>query len=266
MAPLGMPPRKNRAPREAAPENSAPAERPRLVSNHIQLTNGIETTQNMKTTEQLEAEAAEIDKALTEAVESKNYAGLADLERRVTALADARFDLERKQAADANPNYAATRNWGGDAGSQPDPAISGTALGALANPLRLDQKALATVHQAMSRRQSVETKAFSTLDSLIPAQLDPNILPKIHEHRLLDYLPVLTISAPSYEIIVHSSTTGAPTPVAEGAAKPGLVLNTTALTLTAIKLSLRPRSHRPAVARPVLARCRGLQPTSGRRQ
>src|ERR1700726_4847393 len=50
-------------------------------------------------------------------------------------------------------------------------------------------------------------------------------------------LPVQTISALSYEIIVHSSTTGAPTPVAEGAAKPELVLNTTALTLTAIKLA-----------------------------
>ena len=98
--------------------------------------------------------------------------------------------------AAGDPRYAALRHYGGDAGSQPDPAISGTTLGAQANPLRLDQKALATVHQAMSTRQSVETKAFSTLDSLIPAQLDPNILPKIHEHRLLDYLPVQTISAP----------------------------------------------------------------------
>ncbi|OBH43375.1 hypothetical protein A5687_14950 [Mycobacterium mantenii] len=80
-------------------------------------------------------------------------------------------------------------------------------------------------------------KAFSTVESLIPAQLAPGVLEKIHEHRVLDYLPVQAISAPSYEIIVHSSTTGAPTPVAEGAAKPEVVLNTTAQTLTAVKLA-----------------------------
>jgi HK97 family phage major capsid protein len=36
---------------------------------------------------------------------------------------------------------------------------------------------------------------------------------------------------------VHNSTTGAPAPTAEGAAKPEIVLNTTSLTLTAIKLA-----------------------------
>jgi HK97 family phage major capsid protein len=45
------------------------------------------------------------------------------------------------------------------------------------------------------------------------------------------------IMAPSHELIVHSSTTGAPAPTSEGAVKPELVLNTTALTVTAIKLA-----------------------------
>jgi HK97 family phage major capsid protein len=91
---------------------------------------------------------------------------------------------------------------------------------------------------AVQTRQSVQVKAFSTLDSLIPAQLDPAVLEKnVHEHRVLDYLPAQAISAPSYEIIVHSSTTGSPTNVVEGAQKPEIILNTTSQTLTAIKLA-----------------------------
>jgi hypothetical protein len=48
--------------------------------------------------------------------------------------------------------------------------------------------------------------------------------------RLLDYLPTQSISAPSLEVIVHSSSTGAPAPTAEGAAKPEVVLNTMSQT------------------------------------
>jgi HK97 family phage major capsid protein len=197
-----------------------------------------EQVNQVKTKQQLDAEAAELDRLLAEAVSTKNYDGLADLERRVSALAADRSDLERKEATQRDPVFAALRESGGDLGTQPDHTIVGKTLtGAQANPLWFDQKALQTLHKSLTTGQGVSVKAFSTVDSLIPAQLDPNILPKIHENRLLDYLPVQSISAPSYEIIIHNSTTGAPTPVAEGAAKPELVLNTTPLTLTAIKLA-----------------------------
>jgi HK97 family phage major capsid protein len=109
--------------------------------------------------------------------------------------------------------------------------------GAQLNPLAFSDASAKTLYEAVSRRQTASVKAFSTVDSLIPPQLAPGVLAKIHEHRLLDYLPSTAISAPSYEIIVHSSTTGAPTPVAEGASKPEVVLNTTSQILTAVKLA-----------------------------
>jgi hypothetical protein len=62
---------------------------------------------------QLDADAAEIDRLLTEAVSTKSYGDLAELERRVTALADARAELERKEACEQDPRYAALRSHGG---------------------------------------------------------------------------------------------------------------------------------------------------------
>jgi HK97 family phage major capsid protein len=47
----------------------------------------------------------------------------------------------------------------------------------------------------------------------------------------------MPISAPAWEVIVHTSTTGAPAPTAEGAPKPELVFVTASQTLTAIKLA-----------------------------
>ncbi|OBK98030.1 phage major capsid protein [Mycobacterium sp. 1165178.9] len=109
--------------------------------------------------------------------------------------------------------------------------------GAQLNPLRFSDASAKTLYDAVSKRQTASVKAFSTVDSLLPPELAPGVLAKIHEHRLLDYLPTTAISAPSYEIIVHSSTTGAPTPVAEGGTKPEVVLNTDKQILTAVKLA-----------------------------
>jgi HK97 family phage major capsid protein len=141
---------------------------------------------------------------------------------------------ERKSA-----NKVATmKAFGGDSVDRPVNAEYGkVAPGREVNPLRIDEKAVRTVHQAATVGQNVRVKAFSSPVSLIPAQLDPNVLGPIHESRLLDRLPAQAISAPSYEIIVHNSTTGTPAPVSEGAVKPELVLNTTSETLTAIKLA-----------------------------
>lgn len=124
----------------------------------------------------------------------------------------------------------------GDAGSEPS-ITSKAKTGAEVNPLRFSDASVRSMYDAITKRQNVSVKAFSTVDGLIPAQLAPYILEKLHENRLLDYLPVQSISAPSYEIIVHNSTSGSPAPTAEGATKPEVVLNTTSQTLTAIKLA-----------------------------
>lgn len=109
--------------------------------------------------------------------------------------------------------------------------------GRQANPLGFDQDALKSMHSAMENRTTVSVKAFSSVVPLIPAQLQTTIVGQEHENRILDHLPVEPCTAPSLEYIVHSSTTGAPAPTAEGAAKPELVLNTTSATATPIKLA-----------------------------
>src|SRR5271167_1630010 len=97
--------------------------------------------------EQLDGEAAEIDRLLTEAVETKSYGDLADLERRVTALADARSDLERKTAMESDPRYAALRGFGGDAGTEP--VVTSKAMtGAQLNPLSFSDASLNKMYKA----------------------------------------------------------------------------------------------------------------------
>jgi HK97 family phage major capsid protein len=179
---------------------------------------------------QIEKESREVSELITSAIATKNYSKLDGLEHRVHALANAKRDLERQQKTPAWATAAA------DAGTRP--TLTAKAMtGAQLNPLRIADAEVKSLFNAAVKRQSYSTKAFSTVESLLPAQLDPSVLAAQHENRLLDYLPVRAISAPSLEVIVHSSTTGAPTPVAEGATKPEVVLNTSAETFTAIKLA-----------------------------
>ncbi|UMB71763.1 phage major capsid protein [Mycobacterium paraterrae] len=142
-----------------------------------------------------------------------------------------------KSRSDLTGKNAKLKAFGADRSSTNGHAPAEIVLGAEANPLRFSENSVKSIYDALQKRQSVSVKAFSTVESLIPPQLAPGILEKLHENRLLDYLPVQSITAPSYEIIVHNSTTGAPAPVAEGALKPEVVLNTTEQTLTAIKLA-----------------------------
>ena len=82
------------------------------------------------------------------------------------------------------------------------------------------------MHQAAATSQSytVSTKDFnSSVTPQIPAELAPWVTRAVHERRLLDRLPVVGVTAPSLEIIRHTSTTGAAAPSAEGAVKPGIV-------------------------------------------
>lgn len=98
---------------------------------------------------------------------------------------------------------------------------------------------LRRMHQAVLSQSSyrIEARDFSTADSLLPAQLWPSIVGPQHENRLLNRLPVFPLAAPSVEIVVHSSTTGAAQVVAEGGLKPEIVMETQRVILEAQKLA-----------------------------
>ena len=63
---------------------------------------------------------------------------------------------------------------------------------------------------------------FTSVDSLLVPEQAPGIVPEYFEQRIMDHLPVTTISAPSYQFLQHNfaSDTGAPGFVAEGQTKP----------------------------------------------
>jgi HK97 family phage major capsid protein len=82
-----------------------------------------------------------------------------------------------------------------------------------------------------------ETKAFSTVDPLLPPQLQPSVVAAIHESRLMDYLPTQAISAPTFEYLKHTSSTGAPGTVVEGALKPDVTINVSSTIVNAYKLA-----------------------------
>jgi HK97 family phage major capsid protein len=110
--------------------------------------------------------------------------------------------------------------------------------GALA-PLEFEHDEIRRLQGAAQRGENcrIENRAFSTADSLLPAQLFPYPVEHIHENRLLDKLPGVTMDAPQISFIRHISTTGNPAPTAEGAMKNEIVLNTDALTLRAVKIA-----------------------------
>jgi HK97 family phage major capsid protein len=112
-------------------------------------------------------------------------------------------------------------------------------------PLALSEASLKALYDAQESGQSMrvkaafqpETKAFSTVDPLLPPQLQPGIVKQIHEWRLMDHLPTQAITAPSLEYIKHTSSTGAPGTVFEGGLKPDVTINTTSAIVTAYKLA-----------------------------
>jgi len=104
-------------------------------------------------------------------------------------------------------------------------------------PLAFDEESLHAMHTAVQSRQSLRVKAFNTAESHLPSRLEGQVLGPVHEQRLLDRLPVEATTAPSVEYVRHTSTTGTPAVVAEGAAKPELVMNVDHVVATAQKIA-----------------------------
>lgn len=142
-------------------------------------------------------------------------------------------------------NIRAVKSWGGGEADEAPAQSTDNYFqsGAVVNPLRIDVPVLKAAQEAGLKGvnwSSVTTKTNSysgPISSLLPASLDPQILPAVHEGRLMDFLPVQSISTPVYRQIVHSSSTGAPAPVSEGGLKPTVTMNMTTQDLTVIKVA-----------------------------
>jgi HK97 family phage major capsid protein len=207
----------------------------------------VNTAQIAAQRRQLDAEAVDIDKAIGAAVETKNYRDLDALEKRVNELAEARKELDRHEENStiaASGKFAALAAYGGDLGTQPVVVKNGRKLGREVAPLALSEPSLKALYDAAESGQTVrvkgyqpETKAFSTVDGILPPQLQPGVVEQIHEWRLLDYLPTQGITSPSLEYLKHTSSTGTPGIVVEGGLKPDVTLNTQGATVTAVKLA-----------------------------
>ena len=149
---------------------------------------------------------------------TKSHRDLDALEKRVERLAEDRKELGRQEAAIATGKFAALRAYGSDFGNSV--VKNGRRTGREIAPLALPEPALKALYDAQESGQSIrvkaafqpETKAFSTVDPLLPPQLQPGVVAQIHEWRLLDHLPTQAITAPSLEYIKHTSSTGAPEP------------------------------------------------------
>jgi len=86
--------------------------------------------------------------------------------------------------------------------------------------------------------QNYITKSPATVTSLIPPQLQGQIVAPVYDVRIADYLPTIAISTPTYRYLKQSgAATGSPAPVAEGGAKPELVYSFTNVDVAAIKIA-----------------------------
>jgi hypothetical protein len=126
--------------------------------------------------------------------------------------------------------YAAVRGSGGDLGSGPRDGVlpmGATGRGKDVAPLAITKKDAREAYEAVKRGQNYiiqakdATTSFSTVDSLLVAQQAPGIVPEYFEARLIDHLPVTSISAPSYQFIQHqyANDSGGPGFTAEGTQK-----------------------------------------------
>jgi HK97 family phage major capsid protein len=185
----------------------------------------------------IDAEATAIDAELSQAVATKSFKNLPAIEARIDQLAADRSELEQlENVAKSVRNHPLGMGMASAAGHGVVEAKA-VQTGRAVSPLVFSENALKGLHQAAVSKQSYTTKAFASVDGLLPAQLDGAVLGIQHENRLLDRLPSIGIAAPSYEYIRHTGSTGTPGVVAEGGLKPDVVLETDSVIATVVKLA-----------------------------
>jgi HK97 family phage major capsid protein len=151
----------------------------------------------------------------------------ADLQQLDDSITEYRVDLQRSQLP---PQYASL---GGSSGGR----HVGTA-GRLA-PLGFADDEMRKLQAAAQRGETcrIESRAFSTAESLLPAGLFPTPVEGLHEGRVLDALPGFAMETGKLTFIRHVSTTGSAVVVGEGQVKPELVFETDEVTEAARKIA-----------------------------
>jgi len=160
-------------------------------------------------------------------------------------------DMEADRVAALNRKKA--QQYAGSAGSAPDSGFVSRAKdlrdkGRGSSLILSDQQCREMHTKAMNGEGvTVRTKNYTGssdlgysgvgLEGQIPAQLAAWITERVHERRIIDRLPSIDVDAPSFEIVQHTSTTGAPGIVAEGTEKPEVKLVTNPLVLPMLKLA-----------------------------
>lgn len=115
----------------------------------------------------------------------------------------------------------------GGIGTQPDVTyeLGAKGLGKQVYPFGFPKGEVKAAYESVKRGGNyvIDTKTtFSSVESLLVPQQAQGIVPEYFEARLIDHLPVTSISAPSYQFLQHqySSDTGGPDFTAEGQTKP----------------------------------------------
>jgi HK97 family phage major capsid protein len=157
---------------------------------------------------------------------------------------------------------AAMAQFGGDLGNHPGITTKSgplsnlrpggqpiTTTGGQLQPLEFDANAISVLAKSYESKTPVSTlvstKAFNTVESgftlttpsLLPAELAPGVVERIHEDRVLDYIPAIGCSTLNYEFIADSTTSdGVTGTTAEGATAPDVTLSYTALTVAMVAI------------------------------
>ncbi|MDH6245034.1 phage major capsid protein [Mycobacterium sp. OTB74] len=175
----------------------------------------------------------------TEATELRGYQeSLRGLDEHIADLAD---DEQRAQLPDRYANLGGRGGRSGDRSGWWGGCSQKT--GAMLSPLGFTdgelRHAFDTIHRGEVAILEHRDPGFAgPIDGLIPPDLGP-IIPVFprHEDRLLNYLPGVAIDVPAIQYIEVVSTTGTAGIVAEGAAKPELLMPADAKVATARKIA-----------------------------
>jgi HK97 family phage major capsid protein len=118
-----------------------------------------------------------------------------------------------------------------------------TTLGRDINPFQIDERTLDLLSKSVKTGQAfqvklvedgVTTKGYNTVESLVPAELMPGAVERVHEPRIADLLPTVSSNTLNYEFISDNTTTNTVTGITgEGVAAPDAVLSFGETTLAA---------------------------------
>ena len=138
---------------------------------------------------QLDAEAAEVDAALAQAVATKSFGQLGALEARIDQLSADRAELDQADARAKAFSSHPRAEYAGAASDENRGVVADTKAmksGRGVSPLAISEASMKSLYVAASSRQSLAVKAFSTVEGLLPASRRPCELPR--RHRLMQTL------------------------------------------------------------------------------